>query len=354
MKRRDALLLLAAGTALTTMDAALGDPLPEAAKSKLGLVIYALSLRKKAMQGGRPQEDLFEPFTYLDYCHSLGAGGIQVPLGVRDADYCRKLRERARQYGMYVEGILNMPKDDRDLERFEAEVRTGEEIGVLALRTATLPGRRDEQFATLQEYRAAAEQSRQSVLRAVPILTRHRVRLAIENHKDRRAEELSAVLRDVGSEHVGACVDLGNNIALLEDPLAVVETLAPWAYSVHIKDHAVQEYDEGFLLADIPLGEGFLDVKKMVDILRRARPEVRFNLETITRDPLKVPVLTDKYWATFPEVSGIELARTLRMVRARRAAELPQISRLPPAEQVARERAGIVKLFQYARQVLGL
>ena len=117
MKRRDALLLLAAGTALTTMDAALGDPLPEAAKSELGLVIYALSLRQKAMQAERPQEDLFEPLTYLDYCHSLGAGGVQVPLGVRDADYCRKLRERAGQYGMYVEGIVNMPKDDRDLER---------------------------------------------------------------------------------------------------------------------------------------------------------------------------------------------------------------------------------------------
>jgi len=354
MNRRDALLLLAAGSSPTVLGRAFGAATSEGPKSGLGLVIYTLALRRKAMQGERPKQDLFEPRAYLDYCHSLGASGVQLPLGARDADYSRKLREQAQQYGMYIEGMIGMPNDDHDLERFEAEVRTAREIGALALRTALLPGRRYEQFATLKEYLAATEQGRQSVLRAVPILERHRVRLAIENHKDRRAEELVALLRAIGSKYVGACVDLANNFTLLEDPVAVVEALAPWAYSVHIKDQAVREYEDGFLFADVPLGEGFLDLKKMVGILRRAKPEVRFGLETLTRDPLKVPVLTDKYWATFPDVPGRDLARTLRDVRTHQARQLPQISRLPPAEQVACESAGIAKSFQYAREMLGL
>ncbi len=354
MNRRDALLLLAAGTSLTALGKAFAAAASEGPKSSLGLVIYTLALRRKAMQGERPKQDLFEPLTYLDYCHSLGASGVQVPLGARDADYSRKLRERAQQYGMYIEGIISMPKDDHDLERFEAEVRTAGQMGALALRTAIFPGRRYEQFTTLKEYLAAKERGRQSVLRAVPTLERYRVRLAIENHKDHRVEELVALLRAVGSEYVGACVDLANNFTLLEDPLAVVEALAPWACSVHIKDQAVREYEEGFLFADVPLGEGFLDLKKMVGILRGAKPAVRFGLETLTRDPLKVPVLTDKYWATFPAVPGSDLARTLRLVRTHQAQKLPQISRLPLAEQVACESAGIAKSFQYAREVLGL
>jgi hypothetical protein len=65
-------------------------------------------------------------------------------------------------------------------------------------------------------------------------------------------------------------------------------------------------------------------------------------------------VLTDKYWATLGDVSGSELARTLRVVRTRRAQQLPQISQLPPAEQLASEAAGIVKSLQYAREKLGL
>jgi sugar phosphate isomerase/epimerase len=345
---------MAAGTAFATIKAAFAAQTHERMKSRLGLVIYTLSLRRKAMLRETTKRDLFEPFTYLDYCHALGAGGVQLPLGVRDDDDSRKLRERAEQYGMYVEGIIRMPENDRDLERFEAEVRTAGETGALALRTTLLPGRRYEQFARREEYLAAAEQSRQWVLRAAPIVERHRVRLAIENHKDRRADELVSLLRSVGSEYVGACVDFGNNFALLEDPVAVVEALAPWAYSVHIKDQAVQEYEEGFLFADVPLGKGFLDLKRMVDILLGAKPDVRFSLEVITRDPLKVPVLAEKYWVTFPDVPGSDLARTLRTVRRHAATDLSEISSLPLEKQVEAESATVCQSLDYARSELEL
>ena len=351
MNRREA-LLLAAGSSLFVHRTLPGAPHPQDSNSELGLVIYTLALRRKAGLSGEPKEDLFEPFAFLDYCRSLGAMGAQLPLGIREADFCRQLRDRAGQYGMFIEGIVQVPKADEDLARFEAEVRTAAQAGALVLRTAIFSGRRYEQFDTLAEYRSAAEQARRAVFRAVPVLRRHRVRLAIENHKDQRVEEHVALLRAAGSEYVGACVDLGNNFALLEDPITVVEALAPWAFSVHIKDQAVQEYQDGFLFADVPLGEGFLDLKQMVDILRRARPKVRFNLETLTRDPLKVPVLTEKYWATFPEVAGRDLARTLRIVRARQAPRLPQVSHLPLAEQVAAEAAGIARSLQYARRTL--
>ncbi|MHB8899951.1 MAG: sugar phosphate isomerase/epimerase family protein [Thermoguttaceae bacterium] len=352
MKRRDALLLLSVGTAFAAAKAALGSLATQPARCGVGLVIYTLALRRKLLQERQPPQDLFEPLAYLDCCRSLGAGGIQLPLGALDDDASNRLRRQAEQHRMYIEGIVQLPRDNRDLERFEAEVRTAAQVGALALRTTTFSGRRYEECNSLADYHAAAERGRQLLLRAMPVLERHRVRLAIENHKDRRVDELLALLRSVDSPWVGACVDLGNNFALLEDPLVVVEALAPWAFSVHIKDQAVQNYPEGFLFADVPLGEGFLDLKQMVDILRRARPEVRFSLETLTRDPLKVPVLTEKYWATFPDVPAGDLARTLRTVRTH-ARPLPQISRLPLEQQVAAETHGIEKSLAFARQSLG-
>ena len=42
---------------------------------------------------------------------------------------------------------------------------------------------------------------------------------------------------------------------------------------------------------------------------------VEVQLEMITRNPLEVPCLTDKYWATFPDRNGRYLADTLRLVR---------------------------------------
>ena len=136
------------------------------------------------------------------------------------------------------------------------------------------------------------------------MVARHRCLLAVENHKDWRADELLALLKKVGSDSLGVCLDTGNSISLLEDPMEVVEALAPRAFTTHFKDMAVEEYRDGFLLAEVPLGTGFLDLPRVVRVLREARPEIRFNLEMITRDPLKVPCLTDRYWATFADLPG--------------------------------------------------
>src|SRR5205085_8990650 len=123
---------------------------------------------------------------------------------------------------------------------------------------------------------------------AEPIVAKHHVRMAIENHKDFRVPELLDVLKRLGSERVGVCLDTGNSIALLEDPLAVVEALAPVAVTSHFKDMAVEDAADGFRLAEVPLGDGYLDLAKMVAVLRRANLAIRFNLEMITRDPLSV------------------------------------------------------------------
>ena len=83
--------------------------------------------------------------------------------------------------------------------------------------------------------------------------------------------------------------------------------LAPWAHAVHIKDQAVQLTSSGFLFGDIPLGQGFIDLKKIVAILKAARPHIHFTLELLTRDPLSVPCLEPKYWTTFPDLPAREL-----------------------------------------------
>ena len=74
----------------------------------------------------------------------------------------------------------------------------------------------------------------------------------------------------------------------------------------------LEEYRDGFLLSEVPLGTGILDLARVVQIVRKAQPEIRLNIEMITRDPLKVPCLTERYWATFPDLPGRHLAHTSR------------------------------------------
>jgi len=170
-----------------------------------------------------------------------------------------------------------------------------------------------------------------------------------------RVAELLDVLKRLSSEAVGVCIDTGNNLALLEEPLTVVEKLAPFAISSHLKDMAVQEYEEGFLLSEVPLGEGFLDLKQIVSVLRRANSNLQFSLEMITRDPLKIPCLTEKYFATMPELGAPELAASLARIRRHASTKpLPHTTGLTPTEQLALEEANVRECFTYARHELGL
>jgi len=98
-----------------------------------------------------------------------------------------------------------------------------------------------------------------------------------------------------------------------------------------------------------------LDLPGMVAIIRRAKPDVHFSLEMIVRDPLVVPCLTDKYWATFPDVNGRDLARYLSWIRARDTrAKLPRISGLTADQRLALEHECVDRSIRYAREHLGL
>ena len=250
------------------------------------------------------------------------------------------------------DAIAGPPVDEADLPRFEKEIRTAADVGARAVRTVIMPGRRYERFVSLEEFSAFESRGRRMVELATPVVEKHRVPLAIENHKDQRNDERVALFEQIDSEFVGACVDTGNSFALLEDPVETIKALAPWAKTVHLKDQAVKEYEEGFLLGDIPLGQGGFDLKRMVEILREKQPKIRFCLELITRDALKVPCLTDKYWSTLPNATGKDLARTLRYVRKHHATSLQQVSSLPLEKQVELEDANLFASLKYARETL--
>jgi len=323
-------------------------------RSTLGLVAYCCSHRRQAMRASDPDFDLFEPLTFLRHCHDVGAAGMQASLGVLDAVSVRTLRDFADEHNLFIDGIVNPPRDDGDLLRFEAEIRTAGDAGALAVRTVVMPGRRYEQFKSLAEVRQAEANAVKMLELAAPIVTKHRVRLAVENHKDQRIDERLALYQRLSSEYIGACVDTGNSFALLDDPYETIEALAPYAFTVHLKDQTLSEYADGFLLGDIPLGQGGFDLKRMLAILKRAKPDIRMQLELITRDPLKVPCLTDRYWSTLPDVSGADLARTLRFVRQHQTGNDPQVSSLSPDKQVELEDANIAASLKYASEELGL
>lgn len=347
MQRRDALKTLAALSLGTTTSAA-----DRPKKQPLGLVIHSYAIRSSG-----PLAPAFppisDPLAFVEHAAKLGAAGVQTRIGLPDAASISRLHDAVSRHNMYLEGTIALPKDEGDVPRFEAEVAAAKAAGASVLRTVCLSGRRYETFASRQQFDDFARGSWKSLTLAEPIVARQRMQLAVENHKDWRIDEMLAWLRRLSSEHVGVCLDTGNSIALLEEPHAVVEAYTPWTMTTHLKDMGVAEYNGGFLLSEVPFGEGFLDLPGIVATIRKARPGVRLNLEMITRDPLRVPCLTTGYWATLPEVRARELADALARVRRHKfAGTLPTISKLSHREQLQAEAGNINKCLAYAQTEL--
>ncbi len=122
---------------------------------------------------------------------------------------------------------------------------------------------------------------------------------------------------------------------------------------------AVAPYEEGFLLSEMALGEGMLDIPGMVKGLQQRDPNLIFALEMITRAPLKIPVFTKKYWTTFDDtyspLPGRDLARIMEIVRTTKLKQpLTNTEGLTPADGLKLEDSLIDRSIAYARKNLSL
>jgi len=324
-------------------------------ESSMGIVVHSYGIRWNSKTESRNYPGFKNALDLLEHCQEIGAGGLQVMVKGWEKDFTQKIRDQREKYGLYLEGSIGLPKTQAEIPAFETDILNAREAGASVIRTVCLPGRRYETFKSEEEFKTFRQNAIQSLQWAEPVMRKAGIKLAVENHKDWLAPELAGIIRQISSEWIGVTLDFGNSIALLEDPMEVVKTLAPYAVSTHVKDMGVQEYEEGFLLSEVPLGKGILNLNEIVRICRQHNPGIRFSLEMITRDPLQIPCLMDKYWSTLPEVKANALANMLHLVRKNKYdGPLPAVSHLGPEEKLKAEEDHVLACLAFSKTGLGL
>ena len=338
MLNRRQWLSLAASSPVWLAASAAGAPPAPAPRSQMGITWGTYRLGVRASRSAGDDEALADAFNFLGVCQETGAGGIQVPVQWIEAASPGKVRRAAELAGMYVETSVSLPRDQGDLSRFQDALRAARNAGATVVRASMMNSPRYRTFDSEEAVKTFAVQSWRSLTLAEPLLRKRRMRLALENHRDLRLEELGSFVKRLSSEFLGACIDPANGLALLESPMEVVAALAPYAFSVHLKDVAVEEYEHGYRIAEVPLGEGILDLPKIVQFVRQARPAATFSLDVIAGDPTEVPFLTDGYWMSLPKLPGWLVGRTLGWVRQNQREEaLPLVSEMDVEQQLRLE-----------------
>jgi sugar phosphate isomerase/epimerase len=240
---------------------------------KLGLDSYSYHLAFGAHPDFTPRRRL-TLFGFMERVVALGLEGFQIDpmhLASRDRSYLAEVRASATEQGLFLEyGTLGT-----DPRRLERELTVAERLGSPVLRT----------FAGYDRWHRRTNVAAE-IHRAITGLKRVRrmaedrgIRIAVENHGDLTTDELLQVVRAVDSPWVGICLDVGNALLTMEDPIAATAKMAPYAATTHFKDYAMVPTNYGGKLTGVALGDGVIDLPAAVKLLRTRTTLDRFILE---------------------------------------------------------------------------
>lgn len=293
---------------------------------------------------------------FIDLCRSFGGDGCQMDfsqLVSTEPAYLRRLRQACEEKNMFLELSLDSSLLE-NAEQFTRLAEAARQLGVSRL-SAALGRRRDETYAGRKPWQEKLEQWKKSLQAIEPILKQQQLLLGLVNNQDWRAVELSEFLRQLGSPQVGACVDFCNSLSLLEDPLETVQILAPLAVTSRMKDAAIGTAEDGFVWSQVPLGDGILPLAKILELLRRSRADIHFCLEMVTADPISVPYMTDRYWASWPGRDAALVEKFQSTVLSKASPKpLPKVSGMSSARLQAVEDENLRRSVSYSKRTLGL
>lgn len=129
----------------------------------------------------------------------------------------------------------------------------------------------------------------------------HGVTLAIENHDRLPSATLAGIVEELGTAWVGVCLDTVNSFGALEGPDVVIDTLAPLAVNVHVKDFEVVRIPSnlGFEVRGCPVGAGRLDVPRLLAAVAGRLPRLSAVIELWTprQATLRDTVELERRWA---------------------------------------------------------
>ena len=111
MNRRKVLLSIGGGIAASMLRApAWASESATPGKTRLGIDDFSYNIRSRAEQAGYTPKVTHDPLTFLKYCHSLGARGLQCVIGRCDEAYVKELRAYVEENDLFIEdSVLALP-----------------------------------------------------------------------------------------------------------------------------------------------------------------------------------------------------------------------------------------------------
>ena len=190
------------------------------------------------------------------------------------------------------------------------------------------------------------------------------VKIALENHAgDMTARETLAIIEQSGKDFVASCLDTGNPMWVMENPLTTMEVLGPYVVTTHVRDCAVFETPTGAAAQWVALGDGVVDLPQVVALHRQLCPRASLQLEIITgRPPRLLPYLQPAFWSNFAHLPAADFARFVQLAKQGHPFMGTMVIEDAPGPKNAaftgalreQQRVDLERSFAYAKSTLGV
>ena len=307
----------------------------------------------------------------LEYTAGLKLDAVflqdSVDPGTNDPAHWREVKDAAARLGLHLEtgtgaSLPRTPDQfDHSAQLLRDAVRRASAMGSPIVRTLVAtdrahlpPGPPAQHIETMIKLlRAVRSEAMDAGLK-----------FAIENHKDLLCWETRQLIEGAGKEFVGSYLDTGNPVFVMEDPLETVETLGPLAVTLHLRDSVVYETRRGVAVQWVPLGEGVVDFKRIIERARELCPPLYVYIKPITgRPPAVMPYLDREFMQTYRDSKASTLARFLALAKSGHPYEREMViedvagrSNIEPyaAALQYQQRDHMERSVEYAKKVLDL
>jgi sugar phosphate isomerase/epimerase len=315
MNRRAFLQAAAAAPALSQAASSQSGGSSAAPGIKLGFDTYSLrAFRWKDIQ-------------LIDFAAGLKCDTLQISdsadYSSTDTAHLQAVRDHAQRLGIEIDAGIGCicplskswkPENGTPENVIADGLRVAHTVGARSMRCfmGTMDDRRGSR--PIEEYMEATIR----ILReAKPRAQDANVRIALENHAgDLQAREVRTIIEEAGKDFVASCLDTGNPMWVMENPLVTLEILGRYAVTTHVRDSVVFEHPRGAAAQWVALGDGVVDWTSFFDLYRKLCPHALLQLEIITgRPPQILPYYDRDWWRWFEKQPASEFVRFEEMAR---------------------------------------